>query len=660
MNKLRIFLSLAMLLVLATTAWASPEAFERQMAAKVQAQKRAAVMVDAMRTEALASQMRHRKIVRMIDRAGKAINPIKVVETHVLFDADEAAGTIDTVTTLTIRATEDGVNAAEFSVLKMTTFSVTDGAANPLTWDFDDTYQVLSVDLPVTLNTGDEQTLIVGNAGDPGCDPDPFWGMTFCAVTSDIVFFTGVDWMPMKAAYSYEDLYSGGPIDIDIRTPAGMTAVTTADYVDTTTVGDQDEHHFVSNFDATYFGMAYADYATSSHDTLTGKPTTTYVHQGTTEFAQEWAEIGADIIDYYESIYSPYIYNKQDVIQTIEELGGGVGPQSATFYYASALTTDPAYWPSESIFSHEIAHSWWGNMIRMGDGAAPWLSEGVTEYSARRYGYTRWDEYLQNYLYEIYFRYFQEFVPLEDEVPMSGNGIYEADAMVYQAITYWKGAHFMRMLQWLLGDEDFLNAMSTYANNFSSDQTDELVNVLDLQEALEDASGADLQDFFNQWVYQTGYPIYRWAAQFDETNGGYSVRVRITQEQETANVYDIPLQVTVYLADQDDPAQYTFTPVDGVVDETMTFADEPRGLRVDDACWIWGEKNPALIGDVNSSNEVDGVDLIYVAWAQGGMDMDNDHWNYFYEADFNDDGQIDDVDYQMLAEHFTEKGKIDE
>ncbi|HPM77324.1 MAG TPA: M1 family aminopeptidase [bacterium] len=660
MNKLKFFLSLALLLAWTATAWAAPVAFERQMAAKVQAQKQAAMLIDAMRTEASASQMRHQRIVRMLDRAGKAINPIEVVETHVLFDADEAAGTIDTVTTLTIRATEDGVNTAEFSVLKLASFSVTDGAANPLNWDFDDTYLVLSVDLPVTLNTGDEQTLIIGNAGDPGCDPDPFWGMTFCAVTSDIVFFTGVDWMPMKAAYSYEDLYSGGPIDIDIRTPAGMTAVTTADYVDTTAVGDQDEHHFVSGFDATYFGMAYADYATFSHDTLTGKPTTTYVHQGTTEYAQHWAKIGADIVDYYESIYSPYIYNKQDMIQTIEELGGGVGPQSATFYYASALNTDPAYWPAESIFSHEIGHSWFGNMVRMGDGSSPWLNEGLTEYSSRRYGYTLWDEYLQNYLYEIYFRYFQEFVPPDDEVAMTGNGILYADSMVYQAITYWKGAHFMRMLQWLLGDDKFLSGMSTYAHDFSSDQTDELATVIALQETFEDASGADLQEFFNQWVYQTGYPVYRWAAQFDEKSDGYAVRVRITQEQESANVYDLPLQVTVFLADQDEPAQFAFTPVDGVVDETMTFTDEPRGLRVDDSWWIWGEKNNSLIGDVNYSNEVDGVDLIYVSWAQGGMNLDNEHWNYFHEADFNDDGQIDETDYQMLAAHFTEKGKIDE
>ena len=79
MNKLKFFLSLAMLLVLATTAWASPSAFERQMAAKVQAQKQAAVLVDAMRAEVLASQLRYRKIPRMTDPAGKAINPLDVV-----------------------------------------------------------------------------------------------------------------------------------------------------------------------------------------------------------------------------------------------------------------------------------------------------------------------------------------------------------------------------------------------------------------------------------------------------------------------------------------------------------------------------------------------------------------------------------------------------
>lgn len=659
-----VFLSSAVaVLVLALAlgvAWATPD-FDPIK--KIEARKNAVAAVENYRAEIASNIRAHLYQTRLFGtKSGKAGNPAMTVYTFVHFDADESAGTLDTITELTIEAREDGITEAELSVQVLDgVFMVEDGSGTPLTHTHNELYNTVTVTLQTTLNTGEQMDLVVYNSGDPQCGPDDFFGMEFCGVTTEIVFFTGADFIPTSAAYTYDDLYSGGPIDIDISVPAGYIAATTADqdgpYDD---LGAEWVYHFVNNFDATYFGFAYSEFDTFTKDTLQGITVTDYIYTGTLDYGQDWADTSADIIDFFEGIYSPYIYNKHDVIQVVQELGGGVGPQSATFYYAGALNNNPENFTSESLFSHEIAHQWWGNMIRMGDSVSPWLNEGFAEYSSRLYGYTWWPDYYQEYLYEMYFEYFRMTVDPEDEPAMSSNDIFYADMMAYQAVTYWKGSHFLRMLEWYLGQDVLLDALFAYSTAYSSDNSDETVTVNKFKTLLEAETGEDFDGIFDRWVYGTGYPVYEWAAQFEETKGGYTARIRAEQIQEIDTVFELPLEVGLWIGEDDDPTYFTLEFDGKVADETFELEEEPRGVSVDRRSWIWGQKIPALVGDVDGSNDVDGVDLIYTAWSQGGMAMDWDHWNYISECDYNRDGTVDDADLALLSENFGKRGTIDD
>lgn len=652
--------AMAIGLALPALCGAGPTSFDpmNKIKAGLAMQKAAATM----RLEAATSQARYARLAKKIMLAkGKAGANILITGTHVAFDADEAAGTIDTVSTLTIKALANGVDQAEFWVDMLDDFAIETGGGTPCTYDADEYYGMLTVDLPAALNQGETVDLVFTNAGTPNCEPDDFFGMSFCMVSPEITYFAGTDWLPSKAAYSYEDLYNDGPVDIDLTVPEGYVAVTTSDPDGATqpTGGDW-TYHFTGNFDATFLALAYAEYATFEATTQDGKTASAFIYSGTTDFGQIWADAGADMVDFFEDVYSPYIFNKHDIVQCAQELGGGVGNQSATFYYAGALTNDPDYFTSESIFSHEIAHQWWGNMIRLGDPISPWINEGFAEYSSQLYGFNWWPEYYQDYLYEMNFRYFQWYVDPADEVPMSSNAIYDADAMTYQTLTYYKGAHLLRMLEWYFGYDDFIAAMSAYAATYSSDVSDEVVDVAKFKLVLEDQTGQDMTDFFQRWVYSTGYPVYYWGAQFDETTDGYTVRIKVDQQQDSATVFTLPLQVHLYVNDEDEPREYRFEFDGTTLDQTIELDAEPRGIRVDKRFWIWGDKVHNLVGDVNSSNEVDGTDLIYVAWCQGGMATDWDHWNYITEADLDRDGQVNLEDMALMEANFGKKGTIDE
>jgi hypothetical protein len=655
---LRFLVPVLALLVLSAPSAAGPPP---DVAGQAAAHRHAWGTIQRRQAEAVRSRHRQRlRALRLAHRRGVDENPVAVVRTRVTFAADEAAGTIDTRTFVTLRATADDVRQAQFYLMRLADFGVTDEGGTPLDFTYEEAwgYGFVTVTVP-RLDAGDEIVLGFRNAGRPQCDPDPYFGMSMCSVSPEVVFFAGADWVPVKAPSTSEDL-AGGPVDVEITTPPGYVAVSTSDPAGVEDLGDRLTHRFAGHFsDQGIVGLAYAQFDTFAAPTADGKPVTAYIHTGPRDFGPDWAATCAAIVDYYSRIYAPYLYNKHDAIQAIEALGGGVGPASATFYVASALNQDPSTFSSESLFAHEIAHSWFAGMVRVSDPYSPWLSEGLAEYSSRLYGYEIWPASWQDYLYGYYFQLFRAFVPPAQEAPLTSADIFADDSMVYFFLTYIKGAHVMRMLEWLLGEEAFFAGMARYVAAHTWDLTHTAADVPALQAALEAASGRDLATFFRQWIYATGNPVLRWAAEFGENEQGYTVRVRVTQTQESDEVYDLPVEVSLWAGAALEPTTRRLVFDGRVADQTFVVDEPPFGVAVDYAARLWAEKIPELTGDADSSNEVDGVDLIMTAWAQGSSVAEGS-LNYLASADFNRDGTIDEADLALLQGNFAAKGAIHE
>jgi hypothetical protein len=585
-------------------------------------------------------------------------NPIDITNLKIAFSADPTAGTIDTVVDVRIKALEANVRRAIFTMVRLATFSVEDLDGNPLGYTASayGGVETVTVTLLAMLAQDEETTLRFRASGAPS-DCDASMGMQSCVVSADVVYFIGPSWVPSKSANSYADLYTSGAVDFEITTPPGNVAVATAERGAVDDLGDHLVHHFTGPFADSIPSFAYAKYDVFTARTRDDKPVTTYIHTGATDFGQAWAEICAAVVDYYGDTFAPYLYHKMDIVQTIDELGGGMGPQSAAFFYASLFDDDPAAPLSEAIFSHEIAHSWWNGMVRLGDGYSPWLNEGFAEYSSRLNGYHMWPARYADYDYRMYFEMYRYFVPPESAVPLTSSAIYN-DSWVYQLTTYYKAAHVLRMLQWYLGHDTFFAGLRAYAATNTWETSRKPVIVDDFKLAMETAAGRDLSDFFNAWVYGVGYPIYSWAAEFG--GGGYgahTVRVRAEQIQESETVYDLPLEVTVWAGEPPEPRHFVLRFDGRVADATFAVDLEPRAVKVDGAAWIFGAKQPVLVGDVDGSNDIDGVDLLYVAWARGSSAMNQDA-NYYLDADFDRNGQVDDTDLAVVMDGFGQEGVI--
>jgi aminopeptidase N len=93
---------------------------------------------------------------------------------------------------------------------------------------------------------------------------------------------------------------------------------------------------------------------------------------------------------------------------------------------------------------------------------------------------------------------------------------------------YPKGAWVLHMLRGLLGDEIFFYGISKYYSKYKN----KTVLTDDFMRTMEEASGKNLQYFFDQWIFSPGYPIIEFDQNWiPKNNGNGKMIITINQTQ---------------------------------------------------------------------------------------------------------------------------------
>lgn len=149
-----------------------------------------------------------------------------------------------------------------------------------------------------------------------------------------------------------------------------------------------------------------------------------------------------------------------------------------------------------NLFSHELAHQWWGNMITCNHWEEMWLNEAMATYMSAAYNEHRFGR-------EIYERDIQAYETVYQKIRDAG----EDKSLIFddwsnptqndRNLVYFKGAYVLHVLREKMGDQSFWEGIKFYSQqNFGK-----TVTTKNFQEALEKSSGTDLQDFFDEWIY---------------------------------------------------------------------------------------------------------------------------------------------------------------
>lgn len=179
-------------------------------------------------------------------------------------------------------------------------------------------------------------------------------------------------------------------------------------------------------------------------------------------------------------------------------VAGREAQEAATYAVlgADAVPVAPGDPERDWAIAHELAHQWWGNLVTSPDLTDFWLNEGITTFMTaawkeQRYGRAAYEAELV-----VARKRLEAGRAAGFDKPLTWNGRYP-NLTARRAVQYSKGALFMDQLRAVVGDEAFWAGLRRYTRSHAGG----VATSIDLQRAMEKASGRDLRPLFAEWVF---------------------------------------------------------------------------------------------------------------------------------------------------------------
>lgn len=288
--------------------------------------------------------------------------------------------------------------------------------------------------------------------------------------------------------------------------------------------------HFHHNYPipAYLVSVAVANYSVFS---LTGGtapntyPILNYVFPEHLGLAQSTLSQVPSFLSFYESIVGPYPFRN-------EKYGNAEVTYSGMEHPTVSFISDY----DRYMMEHELAHQWFGDKVTCATWKDIWLNEGFA-----------------TFMDQLLIEHFDgSAAGIANRAGMIGNITSVANGAVYLTdaealdenrifsgrLTYNKGAMVLNMLRLKLGEATFLQGLRNYLNDPALAY--KTVVTTDFITHMETVYGSSLAEFFNDWVYRQGYPVYTIRAQ---KTGVGQVRVTVSQVQSHPSVsyFEMPL-----------------------------------------------------------------------------------------------------------------------
>ena len=429
-----------------------------------------------------------------------------------------------------------------FDLVELTVDSV---LVNGAVVTFDQTESQLHIGLPQEgWQTGTDYEIDVWYQGSPY--QDPYWGGFY--FVSDYIYNLGIGlttippnfgkvWYPCfdnfveRAVYTYHVTSAGGRRAHCQGTLIGETFHDG----DTLTRSFELTHPITTHQSA----IAVAPYVDSNYVhtgnygdipvRLTGKPAQINA------MANKFQELGY-AIDALEFWWGPYAWERVGYVLTTDgalEIPTNIAyPQ---FMVGEGLVANG------DLFSHELGHHWWGDLVAPTIHNHMWLKEGPAEYSSHLF--IEWKDGPESFIEVV--KDNQQFVL--EECHLQDNGFHPLSPMpdeeIYGRHTYYKGASILHNLRAYLGDELFRSSMqSVIAQHF-----DGHMDVDVFEQTLEEISGVDMTPWFEAQVLQPGFST--WVIDSTaHTTGSTSSTLFLQQKLRACENYHMaePLDITVW------------------------------------------------------------------------------------------------------------------
>lgn len=196
------------------------------------------------------------------------------------------------------------------------------------------------------------------------------------------------------------------------------------------------------------------------------------------------------VIKLFSNLFGMYPFYKEKYGHCMTSIGGGEEHQTMTSvgffdYYVDA---------------HELGHQWWGDNVTCKDWNDIWINEGWATYTE-----LLTCQYLDAVNLPTYLNQYHSYIMSQAGGSCYFNNTLNANVIFDGRLTYAKGGCIIRTLQFLTNNDSlWFNTL----RGFQTAYKDGNASVIDFKNYYQTQTGIDPTQFFNQWYYGEGYPVF--------------------------------------------------------------------------------------------------------------------------------------------------------
>ena len=445
--------------------------------------------------------------------------------------------------TIDLRFLEGGIEEVRLDLIEekpdgtgMRVQSVT-GADGPLEFEHRDDALFISLERPT--EAGERRRITVDYEGVPATGliigPNMHGDRTFF---SDNWPNKARNWLP-----TIDHPYDKATNELIVTAPAHYQVISNGLLIEETDLldGTRRSHWKQSVPIATWlYALGAARFAVQAVDYYNGVPIQTWVYaQDRDAGFHDFAVPTKQAMEFYGDMVGPYSYEKLANVQS-NSVGGGMEAATAIFYGDASVTGErDVRW--RNVIIHEVAHQWFGNAVTEYDWDDVWLSEGFATYFTllfieHQYGRDEFVERLKVSRTGI-----RNFMAVNPEYRIVHDNLADMSRVTTGPGTYQKGSWVLHMLRGVVGEDAFWAGIRDYYREFQ----DRNATTADFRRAMEEASGLDLREFFDQWLYRGGWLEFEGGWSYDANAG--AIHIEIDQVQDERYTFRMPVRLGIHL-----------------------------------------------------------------------------------------------------------------
>ena len=273
-----------------------------------------------------------------------------------------------------------------------------------------------------------------------------------------------------------------------------------------------------------------------------------YVSTDDAKYAKENFANMPDILKFFSNVTGcEYPWQKLSLVAVTDFTFGGMENVSAITLTDGTMhdvNAEPQV-TSTDLVSHETAHQWFGDLLTCRTWSNAWLNEGFATYFEALYGEHAFGE--DHFNYEMRNNQREVVNADRNERKPTVYNRYNDAVDLFSVYIYPRGADMLHMLRGILGDQLFFKAIRYYVHDFQHKNVD----THDFANAIREATGYNLNWFFDEWAYKGGHPVFDVNYNYNDSLHLLTLHVVQTQKVDSLTpVYRMPVDICVVTPSQ--------------------------------------------------------------------------------------------------------------